>query len=304
LTEIAIRTRGNQFQVSPEGTILNTAANVEALRKLWLDRTWVTGETLGPGDPGDFAYGAWHVACHLAAAAGVRRASDGRLLWLEVSHRPEWDEYFASVTGKCTLGMETVPIDSAEGRMLLADSTLLGYVEGNSTGRTSARLVMDPPTVFNLWRRQDFDRPVGSADDGGKVWEHWCTLRDIRETSRIGTSVLTAYISLVAALGGRFVAAVARGRRDYGHPEQLCAMVHAGLLLDEEAVWDVKPMAIPPNLEAGLLAADPGRALQACELLDWADPPRYYMFQRRIDRWSPSNDVQRNLAKYRSSALP
>src|SRR5262249_54511318 len=155
-------------------------------------------------DPGDFLYGAWHSSCHLAGAGGVRQANDGRLLWLEISHRPARDEYFASISWSCASGAQTVPIDSAEGLELLDGSELFGFVEGNSTGRTSARNVNDAPTMFNLWRRQDFDQPVTSASWGGKVWEHWCTLRDIRATSRLGTSVLSAYISLVAAMGDGF----------------------------------------------------------------------------------------------------
>lgn len=291
-----------EFEVTPEGSLLNTAANVETLRRLWLDRKWVNGEAIGPGDPGDFDYGAWHVACHLVAGGGVRRASDGRLLWLEISHDPPRDEYFASLTRKCPEGTQTLPLDSAEGLEMLAGSEVLGFVEGNSTGRTSARRVFDPPRAFNLWRRQDFDQPVASEADGGKVWEHWCTLRDIRETSRMGTSLLTAYVSLVAALGDRFPAAVARGRRDYGHPWQLCVMVQAGFVSEQAATWETKPTVLPPAAETRLCAAEPGLAVEACELLDWGGPPRYYMFKRRIERWSETEAVRRDLQEFRQSA--
>jgi hypothetical protein len=302
MSDADIRFRGDfRFQTTAEGTLLNSATNVEALRRLWMDRQWIHGEDIGPGDPGDFEYGAWHVACHLVGAAGVRRASDGRILWLEISHTGANDEYFASLTWKSAQRTLTLPLDSAEGRELLADSELLGFVEGNSTGRTSARGVFDPPTVFNLWRRQDFDQPVASEADGGKVWEHWCTLRDIRETSRLGTSVLTSYISLVAALGDRFPTVVARGRRDYGHPRQLCAMILAGFVSEQAATWETEPVVIPAAAEAELCSADPGRALGACDTIDWSDPPHYYMFKRRIDRWSKPDAVYRDLEEFRKS---
>src|SRR5262249_55929307 len=116
------------------------------------------------------------------------------------------------------------------------------------------------PDRFNLWRRQDFDQPATSPLEGGKVWEHWCTLRDLRPSNRVGLSALTAYVSLAAALGDRFCAAVARGRRDYGHPRQLCALVHAGFVAKDVASWDVTPTVISAALEPGFLEADPEHA--------------------------------------------
>ncbi|MGE5193942.1 MAG: hypothetical protein ACM3U2_15720 [Deltaproteobacteria bacterium] len=291
-----------QFVVDGMGDLFNSAVNVEALRKLWLDRLWINGDAIGPGDPGDFDNGAWHVSCHLAGAGGVRRTADGRTLWLEVSHSAARDEYYASVTYRSASGPVTLAIDSAEGRELLAGSTLLGFIEGNSTGRTSARGVWDPPTLFNLWRRQDCDQPVSSPADGGKVWEHWCTLRDIRPGSRIATSVLTAYVSLVAALGDSFPAAVARGRRDYGHPSQLCALVFAGFISSNSALWDTMPRAIAPAHEPLFLRADPVRSLEACETMDWSSAPQYYMFTRRIDRWNKAAEVSRDLEAFRKAA--
>jgi len=42
------------FEVGPDGNLVNNGANVERLRTLWLDRSVIDGELLGPGDPGDF----------------------------------------------------------------------------------------------------------------------------------------------------------------------------------------------------------------------------------------------------------
>lgn len=287
-----------QFLTTDTGDLQNAAENVEALRRLWLHHSLIEGVDLGPGDRGDFGVGAWHVACHLAGAAAIRRTPDGRLMWLEISHDAAADEYYASASVRTNTAVETVRLDSADGRSLLAQSTLLGFVEGNSTGRISARGVNDPPDRFNLWRRQDFDQPISSSADGGKVWEHWCTLRDIRAGNRIGTSVLTAYISLAAAAGDRFVPTVARGRRDYGHPVQLAGMVYAGLTSARAATWNVTPAAIPKPIDPLLLEAQPGQALDAIQSLQWGGAPRYYMFARRLKHWSRTRDVQADLKKY------
>lgn len=282
-----------QFEVDPRGDLINNAGNVERLRRLWLDRTLIQGYYLGPGDPGDFDHGAWHVACHLAGAGGVMRASSGEPLWLEISHKAPQDEYYASVTAAAKGEPSTIELDSAAGRALVDGAVVLGFVEGSSTGRTSARGVNDSPALFNLWRRQDFDQPVNkSAKDGGKVWEHWCTLRDIRSSAAIGTSVLTAYVSLVATLGDRFAPTVARGRRDYCHPDQLNALVTAGFTTKQSALWDTTPLVLSPAAEALLLESDPHAAFQAVKALDWSNPPRYFMFSRRIQNWSSKDQVE------------
>jgi hypothetical protein len=285
-----------KFEVSDDGDLADTAGNVNLLRKLWLDRLVISGDDLGPGDPGDFDHGAWHVACHLAGGCGVRQRTDGSLAWLQISHDGRSDWYFASATVQKDGNARTVPINSAEGRILLQDSRLLGFVEGTSKGRVSARFANDPPSLFNLWRRQDFDQPPGSDDDGGRVWEHWCTLRDIRPKHAIGTSMLTAFVALAAALGDLFIPTVARGRREYGHPLQLRAMVLSGLVGRKSAVWPGTPTAIPSNGEAMLEDADPASSLKAATSFDWSNAPRYYMFARKIAGWSKSADVERDLS--------
>ena len=284
--------------MTDKGDPIDSAVNVIALRRLWLDRTMIDGSDLGPGNDGDFDHGAWHVGCHIVAAAGVRRASNGKLLWLTISHADQRDEYFASVTGETASGILTYPIASPEGQGLLKDSVLLGFVEGTSVGHISARRVSDAANRFNGWRRQDFDRTATSAEDGGTVWEHWCTLRDIRETDAIGTSVMRAYVSLVASLGDLSAPTVARGRRDYGHPKQLCALVKAGFTSKQSATWDISPVAIPPAAEKRFLEARAVDSLEAAKELSWGDTPRYYMFTRRIARWSPASEVSRDLAAF------
>ena len=277
------RPRNFEFELNDDKSILNSARNVNQLRKLWLDRRMISGDDLGPGDPGDFDNGAWHVACHVAAAAGVLKTSAGPA-WLQIEHDPQRQEYFAGITVKRGSEVVTLHLDSSEGRVLCEGATVLGFVEGTSLGRTSARNVNDPPTLFNLWRRQDFDQPVTSAADGGRVWEHWCTLRDIRPTHQIGTSVLTAYVSLIAALGPRFIATVARGRNEYGHPAQLRAMVEAGLITADAATWDTRPVVIPAGAEAILKQSDSDRALAVAAELPWkTDDETYFMFARKID---------------------
>lgn len=111
------------FEVTSAGDLVDRANNVELLRKLWLDRSIISGNDLGEGDPGDFDHGAWHIACHLVAAAGVCRDHDGRLLWAEISHRSVSDE---SSTGPNPL----VPLQAVRqlvGRELNMDDATMSW---------------------------------------------------------------------------------------------------------------------------------------------------------------------------------
>ena len=247
-----------KFEVSDDvGDLINNATNVNRLRKLWLDRRLIKGDDLGPGDPGDFDHGAWHVACHLAAACGVRQRADGNLAWLQISHDDRADRYFASVTVLEGGKARTVPTEFGRRSRPAAGDTPARFSKApHSDGRRPA-MPMIRPNLFNLWRRQDFDQPTNSEEDGGRVWEQWCAQRDIRATHAIGTSVLTAFVALVAALGDLFIPTVARGRKEYGHPEQLRAMIRTGLVDRKSALWDGTPTAISSNAEKILEEADP-----------------------------------------------
>lgn len=278
-----------KFLVSDSGDLLDNPENIELLRRLWLDRNLINGVNLGPGrDSRDFTYGGWHSSCHLVAGRCVRQTSDGRLLLLEISHEGGRDIYYASVSVKSPGGVEHFRMDTDQGRDLLENSKLLGYIEGASKGHTTARGVNDTPDLFNGWLRQDYDQPARGNQDGGPVWEHWCTTRDIRASCEVGSSVISAYISLAAAAGDLFPATVARGRTSYHHPDQLNAMITTGFTTARSASWDTSPIPIPRAQQLLLYEATYTNALQAIEQLVWdAAKPRYYMFSRRINSWDP-----------------
>ena len=228
-----------QFEVDDNGKIIDNEANLDRLFKLFRDGE-IIGGIWGPGRSGDFVNGSWHILCHLAAGSGVY-INGNNYLWVSITHADEPDEYIATVSTKNGNSIRTLPLNSAEGSALIESSKLLGYIEGTSQGHILARNIQDPPTAFNSWPRQNFDRDVDSTGSGGTVWEFWCPTRDIRKSCAVGYSVLSAYLTLVSTLGGKFVAAVARGRRSHDHPRQLCALVKAGFLSREEALWDIMP---------------------------------------------------------------
>ena len=165
--------------------------------------------------------------------------------WCAITHVPADDTYAATITCRRNGRVTTEPLATGAGAALADGAECLGFIEGSSVGHIAARSATDASNTFNGWTRQSFDKDVTSDEDGGTVWEHWVTTRDLRPSSRMGTSVLQAYLTLVARLGGRFVAAVARGRREHNHPRQLVALVKAGLLTADEAAWDVAPDPIP-----------------------------------------------------------
>jgi hypothetical protein len=282
------------FEINGSGSLVDSPANFEKLRTLFRDGQ-IINDNWGPGNDGDFDHGSWHILCHLAAGSGVLETDNGRA-WCGLIHVPASDTYAAAVTWRQDGGVQTAPLASSQGKTLVNGARCLGFIEGSSLGHISARGVQDAPDAFNGWPRQSFDKPVASAENGGTVWEHWSTTRDIRASSRIGTAVLTAYLTLASVLGGRFVAAVARGRREHSHPQQLVALVKAGLLTSDDALWDVMPDPIPPAAQDSLYEARPTDSLEAAKTLAFmSSSQRYYMFQRRIDRWSRASDVKNDL---------
>lgn len=282
------------FEIDGNGAVVDSAANLEKLRNLFRDDAIIDGNW-GPGNYGDFDNGSWHILCHLAGGSGVLNTRSGRA-WCGITHVPANDTYRATITYRRNGSATTVPLGESEGAALASGAQCLGFIEGSSVGHIAARGVNDGPNAFNGWPRQSFDKDVSSDEDGGTVWEHWSTTRDIRPSSAIGTSVLKAYLTLVSRLTGRFVAAVARGRREHGHPRQLVALVKAGLLTPDEATWDATPDAIPRGAQDLLYEARPADALAATESLPFGPGgQRYFMFQRRIRRWSKTGDVRRDL---------
>jgi hypothetical protein len=290
-----VLTRGSyEFETDGRAALVDNAVNLEKLRALFRDATIIDGRW-GPGNDGDFDNGSWHILCHLAAGAGVLSTPSGRV-WCGITHAPAIDTYQATLVYRREGSVRTSPLKARDSEALLSGVQCLGFVEGSSLGHIMARGVNDAPTAFNGWPRQQFDQSATSDDDGGTVWEHWSTTRDIRPSSAIGTSVLAAYLTLVSRLGGRFVAAVARGRREHDHPSQLVALVKAGVLTLQDAVWDVMPDPIPRAAQDLLYEARPAEALAAAESLPFT-PGRqhYFMFQRRIDRWSSASAVRQDL---------
>ena len=287
------------FDIQSSGNLVDNPYNLERARALFRDGE-IISQKWGPGDPGDFDNGGWHSLCHLAGASAVFK-SPLKYFWVGLTHIESIDRYKATVSylgASGEAGMMDLASDA--GRSLLANSVLRGYVEGTSEGHISARSVIDPPERFNGWKRQDFNRPAqGDKNEGGTVWEHWCTTCDLRPTNAIGESVLRAYLTLVSFLGGEFVALVIRGRRNYNHPDQLCALVEAGFVAREEALRDLRPFEIPRSAEDLFKEARPADSLKAVEKLAWPAFPAhgYFMFKRAIQQFSGRSAVEADFRK-------
>jgi hypothetical protein len=293
-------TRGSyDFQIDGNGALVDNAANMEKLRRLFRDATIINGN-FGPGRSGDFDHGSWHILCHLAAGTGVLETRSGRA-WCAITHVSASDTYRATITYRRNDSAVTVPLANGEGAALANGARCAGFIEGSSAGHIFARGADDSPDAFNGWPRQSFDKDASSDATGGTVWELWSATRDIRPSSAIGTSVLNAYLTLLSRLGGRFVAAVARGRRVHNHPAQLVALAEAGLLTTEEAQWDVMPEPISGDAQDLLQEARPPDSLAAAESLPFtAGRQHYFMFQRRIGHWSTREDVQQDFESHRA----
>ncbi len=281
-------TRGiSKFEVDSNEHILFTEENFEKLRKMFLDRNIINGDLLGPGDPGDFDTGSWHILCHLVAACAVYRKSN-KFIWMEISHVPLVDTYTATVTiDEDNEPVATFPLLSEQGQLIIKDAELMGFVEGSSLGHISAGDVKDPLGVFNTCTRQEYDQSEESVDEGGRVWEHWTTTRNITQDAPIGSSVLKAYLSIVSQCGGRFVSIVARGRTEYHHPEQLKALMHYGFITEEEGLIDIVPKPIPHDIELALYSSNPRECVNTVKKLPWdKNKISYFMFERSINKWN------------------
>jgi hypothetical protein len=274
------------FEVTDDGNIIYSRNNVELLRKLWLDREIISPAELGHGDEGDFDNGAWHIACHLVAAGGVRKTNNNQLIWLEISFNPETNLYFPSLTTHYKNEIITIPLISTQAKEYIKNSNVVGFVEGTSEGRISANGIIDDKDLFNGTPRQEYNQLPGSTKEGGKVWEHWCTTRDIRIIAEIGTSVLDSYIALVEVCGNNFISTVARGRTDYSHPSQLYALIKAGFTTKESALLNIQPTLIPEKQELLFQNATPESSFLAVEQLEWKPTLSYYMFSRCISHWN------------------
>jgi hypothetical protein len=219
------------------------------------------------------------------AAGCARRSDGGERLWLEISHIPSRDLYAATLTARISGEIRTIPIDSIDATEALRDSTLLGFVEGTSEGHISARGVNDPRGRFG-WSRQDYDQEPGSTSQGGRVWEHWCTSRDLSD-SEFSKDLFKAYVQLCHAAGDLFAPTVARGRTDYGHPAQLREMVRAGFTSEASATYPIRPTPLPRAAELLMHEATPQSAFEAIDTLPWADRSvTYYMYPRKIGSWA------------------
>jgi hypothetical protein len=297
--EEKMSSRGSyDFEVSTGSHLVDHAENVERLRKLFMDGEIISGK-FGPGDPGDFDHGSWHILCHLLGGTGVFRV-DEKTLWAGITHKGPPDEYQASLGFRDANGVRTIPLNSNEGLDLVRRAVLQGFIEGSSCGHILARGIADSVAVFNGWRRQDFDQNASSDKEGGTVWEFWCPTRDIRKSCAVGDSLVRGYLTLLSVLGGAFAAVIARGRRAHEHPWQLCAMVKAGLLLKEETLLDVTPKPVPAAIQKILYEAKVENYLKAAETLPWQPEggPNYFMFRRSIDSWSSASAVRQDLASF------
>lgn len=287
------------FEINNSGDIVYSVNNTELIRKLWLDRDIISFDELGPGDPGDFDYGAWHSSCHLVAAGGVCMDTNGNLSLLEIAYNHETGIYLPILILREGSEILTIDLNSSHAQKYLLNSKTVGFVEGTSEGRISARGIVDSSELFNNNPRQDYDQEPGSLKEGGRVWEHWCTLRDIRDSSQITSSVLSAYVSLTSMLDDKFPATVLRGRKEYGHPIQLCAMVQAGFISKKSALINLTPKQIPLNVGMKFKTANPKEELEGIELLEWSgNELSYYMYARKIDSWCNSNFTANQLIDF------
>src|SRR5262249_9463560 len=149
-------TRGTYaFGIDPLGNIVDSVENLERLRAVFRDERLINGRW-GPGDPGDFDHGSWHLLCHLAAAGALVSTSEGRV-WLGIGWNAVRGLYEATASLVTSDGLRQLPIATRETRRFLSEARQLAFVEGTSQGHITARGVKDPLDAFNGCPRQMFD---------------------------------------------------------------------------------------------------------------------------------------------------
>ncbi len=272
------------FQRDPHGRLLETETNLQEMRRLFLDWDIIHddgGEGTKRGDGG-----AWHGACHLVAAGILGVHKNGGPAWFEVGWDQKRGRYDALVVIEDGAGVQIENI-TGRGQSWVDDVRIVAYVEGNSCGAISNKGAVDPGDSDVRDRRQDYNRfPLDFEGNGGKVWEHWCTTRNIRSFGGIGEQVLRAYLTLLAVGGTEYAATVLRGRPYCGHPAQLKACIESGLVTEEDASWPGSPEPIPARAQILFQYSDPLLSFAACRLLSLGDQGRrYFMFQRCIHMW-------------------
>lgn len=272
-----------KFEIDDGGRIVHSVENAELLRRLLLD--WdIIGGYGGPGaNRGDG--GSWHGFCHLAAAAGSFRTPEKCGAWVGIVFDPDVRQYRACACFDHESRVHTYPLQSPDTKELLRNCTWCGYIEGASRGHILDRNAHDPGDPGIHDRRQDYDHEVDSMNDGGPVWEFWTASRNIADPCSLGHGLVNEYLALLSVLGGRFASVVARGRAEseYGHLKQLGAMVNAGLITRDEALWDILPAPIPRDIELTLHEALPTNfAMAASVLVKTTREAVYYMYARKL----------------------
>ena len=155
------------FDINTAGNVCDYAANLERLWTLFRDGSSIENHW-GPGDPGDFDHGSWHILCHLAAGGALLQTARGHA-WLAMAWDGAREIYIATVSFETDGAVEHLPVTSSQGRALLAGARPLAFVEGTSQGHVTARGVQDPADAFNGNPRQEYDRDVTDPGEGRVV---------------------------------------------------------------------------------------------------------------------------------------
>lgn len=264
-----------------DGKLIENEHNLHEIIRLLLDWGIINhngGEGTRAGDGGS-----WHGICHIVAAGVVGQLANGQPAWLEIGWHPIKKRYCPIIVFEDNNEIRVQDIDG-KAKEWASRITVRAYVEGNSRGRISNRQAIDPGVPEKNDRRQDYDRfPLDFENEGGKVWEHWCTTRDIKKKDGSGAQVLRAYLALLSVVGTEFAAVILRGRLNYGHPDQLRGCIEAGLITKKDANWLGWPKPIPMDSQILFYYSEPLLSFAACKrLLLKHDQVQYFMFERSI----------------------